>query len=80
MCDSAAEERRQFGRGDEVSAVFHAAAELGRAAAVVAQARRVERQFHVAIECQPAAGGRNGVGDQGEQVRGLRLRRLVGKR
>lgn len=76
----AAEERRQFGRGDEVAAVLHAAAEFGRAAAVIAQAGRVERQFHVAVERKPAAGGRNGVGDHGEQVRGLRLRRLVGKR
>lgn len=78
--DGAAEEGGQLGRGDEVAAVFHAAAELGRAAAVVAQARRVQRQFHVAFERNPAAGGLDGVDDGGEQAVGLRLRSLVGKR
>lgn len=78
--DGAAEERRQFRCGDEVSAVFHAAAELGRAAAVVAQARRVQRQFHVALEREPAAGGLDGADDGGEQAVGLRLRGLAGKR
>jgi hypothetical protein len=46
------EERREFRRGDEIAG----AAELARAAAVVAEAGRIERQRHVAREGDPAAG------------------------
>ena len=47
----ATEQRRHFRRGDEITG----RAELGRASGVVAQPRRIEGQFHVAGERNPAA-------------------------
>ena len=59
-----AEQRREFRRGDEIAALaFHARghrAELGALVGVVAQARRVERQRHEAVEADPAARRGNG--------------------
>ena len=55
------EQRREFRRGDEVAG----SAELARAAAVIAEAGRVERHLHVAGEGNPAAGLLDLGGDQG---------------
>jgi hypothetical protein len=49
---AAAEQRRDFRRGDEVAG----GSELGRAAAVVAEARRVQHALHVPAEADRAAG------------------------
>ena len=51
--ERAAEKRAELRRGDEIAL----GAELARAARVVAQARRVQRELHVAGEGDPAAGG-----------------------
>jgi hypothetical protein len=63
----AAEQRREFRRGDEVTAGRGQGAELPVAAAVVAQARLVERQRHEALEADPAAAAADLVGDEGGQ-------------
>ena len=57
------EERREFGRGDEVAG----SAELVCAARVVAEAGGVQRAFHEARERQPAAGSVDFSGDQPAQ-------------
>ena len=57
------EERREFGRGDEVAG----SAELVCAARVVAEAGGVQRAFHEARERQPAAGSADFSGDQPAQ-------------
>jgi hypothetical protein len=49
----AAEQRGQFRRGDEVAC----SAELGRAGGVIAEPRRVEHDFHVTRERDPATFG-----------------------
>jgi hypothetical protein len=51
-CHAAAEQRGDFRRGDEIAG----RAELGRAAAVIAQSRRVQAQLHVTAEADGAAG------------------------
>jgi len=58
----AGEERREFRCGDEVAAVGGETSELGGAGGVLAEAGRVQGQFHEAIERQPAAGRVDGVG------------------
>ncbi|MNS99106.1 hypothetical protein D3C72_1334950 [compost metagenome] len=66
----AREERAQFRCRDEIAAVAGIAPELGRAAAVIAQAGRVQCQRHIAVKADPAAGridrfantGRKGIG------------------
>src|SRR3546814_2376966 len=63
--DALREQRAQFGRGDEVAG----AAELGGAGAVVAQARRVQRQLHEARERDGATGRGDLLADQRLQVR-----------
>ena len=69
-CQRAGEEGGQLRGGDEVAAVPGIAAELGGAATVVAEPGGVERQRHVAIEANPAAGGLDGVANTGGQGRG----------
>ena len=50
-CQYAAEQRRQFRRGDEIAG----RAELAAAGAVITQPRRVQREFHITRETDPAA-------------------------
>ncbi len=66
----AGEERGQLGGGDEVAAVAHVAAELGRTAAVVPEPGRVERHRHIAVEAQPALRGVDRLADARGQCRG----------
>ena len=49
-CQRAAEQRRQFRRSDKITC----RAELAAAGAVITQARRIQREFHVARETDPA--------------------------
>src|SRR5262249_46177453 len=57
--DALREERRDLGGRDEVAL----GAELARAAGVVAQALRIERELHVARERDPVVGVRDRLGD-----------------
>jgi len=69
---TAAEEIRNLGSGDEVSA----RAELRAAGAVVAESRRIERELHEALEREPAAAGGQLGADQRRD--GLAVTLLVG--
>ena len=62
--ERAPEERTELGRGDEVAF----GAELARRARVVAQARLVQHQLHVARERNPAAMVRDVLGEAGEGI------------
>ena len=55
--DAGTEQRRDLGRRDEVSRC----AELVRARTVVTEARRIQREFHVALEAEPPARGPDGL-------------------
>ena len=72
----AAEQRRHFRRGDEIAR----RAELRRAAGVITQARRIQRQFHVAGERHPAAGAVDFGLDMGADIPAVAQRFRVGKR
>ncbi len=65
--DGATEQRRQLRRSDEVAARAGQQAELAVAAAVVAQAGRVQGQRHEALEAEPAATLADLGGDEGGQ-------------
>ena len=54
------EQRRQFRRGDEIAARLRHQPELAARVRVVAQARRIQRQGHEAVERQPTPGARDG--------------------
>ena len=57
-----AEQARQLGRGHEIAARRRQGAELPVAARVVAQAGRIQRRGHEAVERQPAAVAGDGLG------------------
>src|SRR4029077_11314851 len=64
-----AEQRRQFGRGDEVAAARRHAADDGPAARVVAEAGGGEREGHGTAERDPAAGAVDRPTDESRQGR-----------
>ncbi len=74
---SLAEQRRQLGRGHEIAARGGHQPELAVVARVVAEAGRVQRQRHEAVERQPAAGLGDGTVDlpAKAQARGRRYTR-----
>jgi hypothetical protein len=68
--EAAGEQRRHLGRRDEIAA----RAELGRAGAVITEARLVQRHLHEALEAEPAAARVDlfpDAMDQAAAVRGL---------
>ena len=69
-----AEQRRQFRRGDEVAARRGPRAELAAGARVVAEARRIQRHRHEAVERQPAAVALDGLPDQLVRARPIHWR------
>ena len=73
--ERAREYSAQLGRGDEIAV----RAELARAGAVIAEARRVQRELHESREADPAAGcgdfSRDQIGDVSGVDRGIRVRR-----
>ena len=69
-CQRLGEQRRDLRRSDEIAA-GRRIAQLARPGGVVAEARRVERELHVAGERNPAAGGGDLGLDAFEQARAL---------